>query len=403
MRLIPHPQEQPVARSLRRERRRWDEGEILPLALGCVGCPDRELCGGIRKKQHAYWCLDDCCKNPATCDSMCPRNQSGFIDRMREVNGLELDNLPRTSPCASTNVPLYIPYLYHGNRRANPLDVTMVALPLSRFFSRRDGQIAFASRTEVEAKFGIAARTQILLIGSGRDKPIEAWWGLSDKRAAIIAGLRALGVALVTAPNYSLFTDEVRYNDMYNMKRIATVWHEFVKGGVPGAYHLNARTAHDYRRLASFITERVEVTEVAFEFKTGASWPQRRGFHLAELVRLAERVGRPLHLFMIGGMTAIPVLASAYAKLTYIDTSAFMGALYRQRLYLSNDEVIKKSPQLTLIGQPVDDLLVENISVMKSRVESLISAARSTQASMADSGPPRETPEKMSSAPSVRS
>jgi hypothetical protein len=131
------------------------------------------------------------------------------------VNGLELDNLPRAAPCAATGIPTYVPYIYHGNRRARPLDIAAVALPLRRFFRCRDGMIAFTSRAEVETTFGIAAHTRIVLVGSGRDKPIEAWWGLSEKRAMVLAGLGALGVALVTGPNYSIFTDEVRYTDMY--------------------------------------------------------------------------------------------------------------------------------------------------------------------------------------------
>ena len=93
MRLTPGTDhKEHITRNLRRERRRWDEGEALPMALGCVGCADRELCGGIRKKQNHYSCLDDCCGAPEACDSMCPRNQLGFIDRMREVNGLELES-----------------------------------------------------------------------------------------------------------------------------------------------------------------------------------------------------------------------------------------------------------------------------------------------------------------------
>jgi hypothetical protein len=344
------------------------------MALGCVACVALETCGGIHKKQQSYCCLDDCCGKPDACDGMCPRSPLGFLERMREINTLELDNLPRTTPCAGKGIPSYVPYIYHGNRRRSPLDVPAVALPLSRFF-RRDGQPVFTSRAAVEAAFGIAPHTRIILVGSGRDKPIEAWWQLSEKRLPIIAAFQGLGVALVTGPNYSMFTDEVRYNDMYNMKRIALAWHEIVTGGVPGAYHLNARTPHDYRRLANFISAREEVTDVSFEFKTGAAWRQRRGFHLAELTQLAKRVERPLNFVMVGGITAIPLLATAYAALTYIDSSAFMNAVKRQRLYRANNGKMKKVSELTLIGQPIDDLLIENIATVRSRVESLISGA----------------------------
>jgi len=372
--LIPRSQEEPVTRNLRRQRRRWDEGEALPLALGCVGCVDRETCGGIRKKKDAYSCLDDCCGAPATCDGVCPLDQRGFIERMREVNGLDLNKLPRAERCAATGIPFYVPYLYHGNRRAVPLDIQAVALPLRRFF-HRDGQLSYKSRAEIESAFVIGPQTSIILIGSGRDKPIEHWWQLSEKRQPIIAALRALGIALVTGPNYSIFTDEVRYTDMYNMKRIGIAWQEFVAGGVPAAYHLNARTLHDYARLTSFVAARDEISDVSFEFKTGAAWPQRRGFHLAQLVQLAQNVSRPLHLVMVGGIGAIPLLSTKFGDLTYIDTSAFMSSIYRQRLYLANDGHMKKMPEQTPIEQPIDDLLAQNIATMRSRVENLISGA----------------------------
>ncbi len=95
------------------------------------------------------------------------------------------------------------------------------------------------------------------------------------KTRTLLAALRALGVALITGPNYSMFTDEVRYNDMHAMKRIGMTWQEIVAAGIASAYHLNARTPHDYCRLANFIAARAEVTDVAFEFKTGAAWRKR--------------------------------------------------------------------------------------------------------------------------------
>jgi hypothetical protein len=302
---------------------------------------------------------------------MCPNNPLGFRDRMREVNGLELDNIPRAAPCPAPALPAYVSYLYHGNRRAVPLDIEAVALPLRRFY-RPNGQLRFTNRAEVEATFGIGQRTSIVLIGSGRDKPIEDWWKLSERRISVLLGLRALGVALITGPNYSMFTDEVRYNDMHAMKRIGTTWQEIVAAGVPGAYHLNARTLQDYRRLAAFIAARSEVTDVAFEFKTGAAWRKRLQFHVAELVHLATRVGRPLHLVMIGGMIVLPALAAAFNRVTYIDTSAFMNSVHRQRLYFGNDGKMKKVSEQTRKGHPIDELLAENIATMRAQIERLL-------------------------------
>ena len=238
-----------------------------------------------------------------------------------------------------------------------------------REFYRKDRRLRFSNRAELEAKFGLGPRTRVVLIGSGRDVSVEAWWKLSEHRSDILAGLRALGVALVTGPNYSMFTDEVRYNDMHAMKRIALTWQEIVASGTPAAYHLNARTAQDYRRLTAFIASRPEVTDVTFEFKTGAAWRRRLRIHLGEMCRLAARVGRPLHLVMIGGMNALPILASAFARVTFIDSSAFMNAVHRQRLILDNEGMVRKLSELTLTGQAIDPLFVENIATMRACVE----------------------------------
>jgi hypothetical protein len=367
LRLTPRPQDSATP-NLRRQKRRWDEGDGLPMALGCAGCADLGTCGGMRKRQHAFWCLDDCCGKPKTCDGMCPNNPRGFLERMREVNGLELDDIPRAAPCPAPVLPAYIPYLYHGNRRAAPPALDTVALPLRRFY-KPNGQLRFTERAAIDAHFGIRPQTRIALIGSGRDKPIEDWWKLSERRIPLIAELRALGIVLITGPNYSMFTDEVRYNDMHAMKRIGTTWQEIADGGIPCAYHLNARTAHDYRRLAAFITARPEVADVGFEFRTGAAWRTRLPFHLHELAQLTARVQRPLHLVMVGGMAALPAMAAVFDRVTYIDTSAFMNAMYRQRLYPGNDGKMKKVPELTLIGQPVDGLLSDNLDTMRRRVE----------------------------------
>jgi hypothetical protein len=390
LRIINPAQQKPtVSRNLRKERRRWDNAAEQPLALGCVGCTERSPCGGQHKKLQHYSCLDDCCGKPDTCDSVCPRNLRGFIDRVREIDGFDLENIPRAKPCAAFMLPTTVPLLYHKNRRETPCRAPIVALPLHRFYSRKTGMLRFQNREEIENEFCLARGTNFLLIGSGRDRPLEGWWALSDKRKMLLECLGRLGPVAMTSPNFSLFTDEVRYNDLYNIKRIGITWGEAVAAGIPCALHLNARTERDYERLAHFIDQRPEVTEVSFEFGTGAGWPLRRDFHIEQLVKVARFVRHPLHLVMIGGTTSIPALAPAYAGLTFVDTSSFMNALHRQRLYMTNAQQVKKRSERTRKNAPVDALLTSNIEVMKARIQGLISESRA-MASLGDSSPTQE-------------
>lgn len=398
MRVAKPIAEHKEGRNLRRERRRWDDPDINILPLGCVQCADRELCGGIHKKQLDYYCLGDCCGDPSTCDNVCPRNFETYVDRYREVDGFDLDNIPRATPLFPPDLPSYIPLIFHPNRRAALLDAPAVALPLHKFYSRRDGSLKYKNRADIEAAFNVDKKARIILVGSGRDRPIEAWWGLSSQRRTILKALTSLGIELVTAPNYSLFTDIPRHDNLYNIKRIGIAWYEAVDSQMPCALHLNARTPRDYERLTQFIRQRAEATDVAFEFKTGAAWPGRRAFHYHQLAEVARQAGKPLRMLMLGGLPAIPVLAPAYAKLTFIDTTAFMKALYRQRLVVGNEGNILGVTDPTEPGLPVDDLLAHNIETMRAYVERLINASRQT-ASAGGNAPRQESPETALSAP----
>jgi hypothetical protein len=167
------------------------------------------------------------------------------------------------------------------------------------------------------------------------DPPLERWWSLSDARRPAIRALRDLGVQLVTTPNYSLFTDRPRWDDMHSMKRIAIVHEEFLSEGMPAALHVNARTEKDWDRWTKYIADRSEVTHIAFEFGTGAGWATRTAWHAGQLAKLAVSVGRPLHLVMRGGNTVLPKLAAAFADVTMLDTNIFMKTKSRQRAVVS--------------------------------------------------------------------
>ena len=271
--------------------------------------------------------------------------------------------------------------LFHGNRREEKLDIEAVAVPLHTLYNRRDGSLRFDSPAELASKFRVRAGAKIIAVGSGRDKPIESWWALSAARKNAIAELRDLGVVMVSSPNYSVFTDQPRYDDMYNQKRILIAWQEFVAAQMPSALHVNARTIHDYLRIAEFIENRPEVTDVSFEFKTGAAWRGRRAFHYEHLAKLGRESVRPLRLMMVGGMSALAKLVPEYqGGVIYIDTSAFMGTMHRQRLFECSHGKLNKVTQLTSAGELLDDLLVRNTGVMRRRVERMISESRAKAA-----------------------
>lgn len=398
MRVTGKNQEQKPARNLRREARRYDDKDQNAVALGCHSCADRAVCGGLHRARDSYSCADDCCGRPETCDMVCLKRPEAFVDFVREINTFELGNVPRTAARPMPALPAYVPMIYHHGSREGRLEIEAVGVPLHQLYSRRDGRLLRPSRAAIAEEFGIADDAKILAVGSGEDKPIEAWWGLGPKRTEVIARLRDIGIDAVTSPNYSVFTDVPRYNDLANIKRIAIAWQEILDGGLPCGLHINARTERDYERLAmEFIEPRPEVTDVSFEFGTGAGRQRRQGFHTQELIGLAAAISRPLHLTMVGGILALPRLAPAFSTLTYIDTSAFMKAVYRQRLREGNDLEIVVSTELTEAGAPIDEMLASNANVMRRLVERTINVSR-LNALHAGSERKLETPGKVTSA-----
>lgn len=359
-------------RHVRQERRRWDDADANSLSLGCRTCCDYEVCGGLHKEQRDFDCLGDCSGIHCLCDNVCPRNPKNFVRRFREVDGFELSNVPRVLPVLPPRLPSYIPFIFHGNRRESLLDYPVVALPLHRFYSRKTGEVRFRNRYEVSRAFKIKEATRIILIGSGRDKAIEAWWGLEEKRKGALEALLQLGIESITSPNYSLFTDVPRHDNLYNIKRGAIAWSEAVDSGLSSALHINGRTYRDYERLTQFIRDRAEVMDVAFEFGTGAAWPRRLSFHNERLKDLALGAGRPLRLIMIGGVSALPSLSATYPMISYVDTTPFMKSLHRQKLTLSSNGCLQSNLEETEALAPVDRLLVHNIAVAERRINSLI-------------------------------
>lgn len=362
--LNPVPRTEESSRNLRRERQLWHDRERHTPSMGCTNCPDRAVCGGLQLAGSLYDCLGFCCQTPGDCDAVCRYKPEEFAQRVREVGGFSFDNVPRSSVLAVPLLPPLVPVLYHGCKRILPFQAATVCLPLYSVIERINGETRYANATELAKGFKIATSVPIMLTGTASDPPLERWWALGPKRRDRIRALRELGVQLVTTPNYSLFVDQPRWDDLHSLKRIAIVHEEFLREGLPAALHLNARTDRDWDRWRDYIAARSEVTHVAFEFATGAGWGLRTEWHLKKLVALAAAVGRPLHLIMRGGAKLLPVLTRAFAEITLLETSVFMKTASRQRAFLSAPGVVNWRSSRTKKAETVDSLLTENWQVV---------------------------------------
>lgn len=284
------------ARLRRRLRRHWDQPH-LPTSLGCSLCPQKDVCGGLHTEIRQFDCLAYCCGKPDGCTKVCRKKPDLFTQQVREIGGFDLVRAPRSTKLEPPKLPPFAPVIYHRGRRQIPLERPAVALPLYALFSKSTGIGKFSSRDALCADFAISPQTAIVLTGTDQDEALERWWGYGEERRREgIAYLRGLDIALVTTPNYSLFANVPRTDDLHSMKRIALVHSEFQQGGLPAALHINGRTERDFARWAAFLTARPEITHVAYEFGTGAGYSERILQHLTWLESVARAVGRPLTL-----------------------------------------------------------------------------------------------------------
>ena len=246
-------------RNLRRERRLWHRPTHATGGLGCTACPDRHVCGGLRLQAAFFDCLQFCCHNPGNCDRVC-RNHPDYVDRVREVDTFSLDTVARAPVLSAPALPCLVPVIYHRTGRDGPPVMDTAALSLYALFDRRSGLPLHMSRASLTDAFALRPNSTVVLTGIDRDPPLERWWALGkERRLRIIQAMSAAGIGLVTTPNYSLFTDRPRWDDLHAIKRIAIVHEEFLRAGLPAALHINGRTDSDFQRWASYIADRSEI------------------------------------------------------------------------------------------------------------------------------------------------
>jgi len=337
-----------------------DRGRFTP-SLGCANCIDKVTCGGLSVDSAIFDCMQLCCQRPLDCDAVCRNKPHEFAHRVREVGGFGFENVPRAEKPVNPQLPSVVPVIFHGNKRSSTFAGSgIVCLPLYKLVEARTGRARFTNARQLTDAFGLMPGTTVILTGTSTDPALERWWTFGSCRGELILALKQLNVSLVTTPNYSLFTDQPRWDDLHSMKRIALVHHEFLNAGMPAALHVNARTERDWERWREFIACRPEITHVAVEFATGAGWAGRLDWHAEQLASLCAAVPRPLHLVMRGGVTILPRLRCVFDEVTCLETSTFLKTMRRKAAIVKADGAVRWKHSPTERNEPLDALLDNN-------------------------------------------
>lgn len=334
------------------------------LCIGCLSCREYDLCGGLKIDRAVYSCMDFCtCAEPSKCDIPCPNNPSVFVGRMREVETYSLDNISPAPSVKHKSLPNAIPILYGKASRRSLLNCEAVAIRLRDLFSARTGKPRFKNRRDLADRFCFSHDAKVVVVGVSEDNYLELYWERARSNG-FPACLHDLDPALVTTPNFSVFSNVPRWADMHSVKRIAICWHEMASAGLPTSVHVNARTPHDYLRWTKFLIEHEEIQSVAFEFGTGAGIPARTPWHLKMLKMLGTGTRSRLKLILKGGRAHLGALSNYYRQVIFLDSSPYMKTISR-RMHFEEDGKVSWESVLTLEGQGVEDLLDHNVKARK--------------------------------------
>jgi hypothetical protein len=189
----------------------------------------------------------------------------------------------------------------------------------------------YSTAAELRSAYRLRSGTRVLLVGVGEDAPLERFWH-HHRTQYVCEALAELGLE-VTIPNYSFFTCVPRFQILRNRKRILLAAERLSKAGVRVAIHLNAVTPADWAFWIEFLRDHTEVKTVTLEFQTGPLANHEVGQKaFNDLNELIDRVGRPLHILLVGAARFYLQARERRWHFTLIDSEPFMLAQRRRML-----------------------------------------------------------------------
>lgn len=352
------------------------------VAASCPHCAYFGICGGIDTGFPLLNCFDMFCPGDGRCHHVCPC-QPDFIESMRDIRGLRFDDLNEIDQ-VPLDLPIYIPVVHHGYRRVVPLNWPVVALDTYECFRLRSGVYTPIARSpeELRAAFRIGNKTQVVMRGTAKDKPLEKYWE-NRRPSRVPEQIFALVVLAAIGPNFSHFLGVPRTDNLFNRKRQLICLEEFCVAGVPPIPHLNAVMPGDWRFWREYLSTNSSVRVVAIEFQTGNRTPREGRKALNTLARIQEDIGRFLHPVLVGGGQFIDFVAERFDKFTLMDSEPFMKAIKR-RAFEPKAGGRSWRESYSLERQPIDNLVLRNIEGYSEWVESRLGSARTRHPSPLD-------------------
>lgn len=302
------------------------------LSAGCHACPQLKECGGYTRKGGGWSCMDRCSQcNKATCDVVCLKKPRDFARSLLEVGGFGFrNNAPLLSPLA--RLPRYVPVMQHACGRASEISPEWVAVPFTALMRSRGTEYGPRGDTPEALRnaLGLAKSTRIIVLGTGKDAPIEKYWRFRSKNG-VPEKLAKLGIDCAVSPNFSFFLEDPRPHHLFNRKRSIVCAEEWSAAGIATVQFMQAVTSADWIFWRRFLEAHPEVNVIGEEFQTGFANPARGRWAIDELTKLQDTLRRPLHIVAVAGARYAELLRERFGNnWTVLDSVPFMRAIKRR-------------------------------------------------------------------------
>lgn len=338
---------------------------------GCVNCKLFEQCGGHQDPIiYRAGCVNYAgSKPPTNTDDMNPHFDEEFWRLWDDVGGLIDYSVGPLRPMSADGLPAYVPQLQGRHLRpSRPLALKVAAISLSDVLVSRPGGkyvVKYETADELRADYALAPDTRVILIGVDHDAPLERFWK-KHRTHNICEALATLGLE-VTVPNFSFFTCVPRFQILRNRKRILLAAERLSNAGVRVAPHINALTPSDWDFWIAFLREHAEVSTVTLEFQTGPLANHANGQKAFDaLDELIDRVGRPLHILLVGAARFYSQAKERRWKFTIIDSVPFMYAQKRKLLSKERSGAFTLRSFPTQKGAPLHQLFEANVKAYET-------------------------------------
>ncbi len=209
-------------------------------------------------------------------------------------------------------LPFHLPVLVQAY--ADPVDVPWVALHGGRLFGVAGRGITPKHRQPLRQVYRLAPTTKLALELYVEDRVLEGLWA---NRQAIVRDLIPLGFDLILTPNFSVWRDACRFEQLLQERRAFIFYHELREAGLPAIPDVGfSRFEPDGRLWAEWVNSQSDLRAISL-FCGGRKIHAERRAHAesVEDIALLHQAVRADVTFVLGGVHAPRRLAD-YRRVT---------------------------------------------------------------------------------------